>query len=141
VIEIFGGIMLECLILGDSIGVGVANIRKECVAYVQGGINSYQWLNKNIQNTPLQARHVIISLGSNDHKGIKTEEELRTIRKLTNAHRVFWVMPSSKFPRQQEAIWHIANEYQDTILKTERMQTDGIHPSWAGYKEIAKASE
>ncbi len=133
--------MLECLILGDSIGVGVANIRKECVAYVQGGINSYQWLNKNIQNTPLQARHVIISLGSNDHKGIKTEEELRTIRKLTNAHRVFWVMPSSKFPRQQEAIWHIANEYQDTILKTERMQTDGIHPSWAGYKEIAKASE
>jgi lysophospholipase L1-like esterase len=140
-IEIFGGIMLECLILGDSIGVGVANIRKECVAYVQGGINSYQWLNKNIQNTPLQARHVIISLGSNDHKGIKTEEELRTIRKLTNAHRVFWVMPSSKFPRQQEAIWHIANEYQDTILKTERMQTDGIHPSWAGYKEIAKASE
>ena len=140
-IEIFGGIMLECLILGDSIGVGVANIRKECVAYVQGGINSYQWLNKNIQNTPLQARHVIISLGSNDHKGIKTEQELRTIRKLTNAHRVFWVMPSSKFPRQQEAIWHIANEYQDTILKTERMQTDGIHPSWAGYKEIAKASE
>ena len=140
-IEIFGGIMLECLILGDSIGVGVANIRKECVAYVQGGINSYQWLNKNIQNTPLQARHVIISLGSNDHKGIKTEQELRNIRKLTNAHRVFWVMPSSKFPRQQEAIWHIANEYHDTILKTERMQADGIHPSWAGYKEIAKASE
>ena len=133
--------MLECLIIGDSIGVGVANVRKECVAYVQGGINSYQWLNKNIQKTPLQARHVIISLGSNDHKGIKTEEELRTIRKLTNAQRVFWIMPSSKFPKQQEVIWHIANEYQDTILKTERMQTDGIHPSWAGYKEIAKASE
>ena len=133
--------MLECLIIGDSIGVGVANVRKECVAYVQGGINSYQWLNKNIQKTPLQARHVIISLGSNDHKGIKTEEELRTIHKLTNAHRVFWIMPSNKFPKQQEVIWHIANEYQDTILKTERMQTDGIHPSWAGYKEIAKASE
>jgi hypothetical protein len=31
-----GEIMLECLIIGDSIGVGVANVRKECVAYVQG---------------------------------------------------------------------------------------------------------
>lgn len=133
--------MFECIIAGDSIGVGVANVRKECVAYVQGGINSHQWLNKNVQNTPLQARHVIISLGSNDHKGIKTESELRTLRQLTNAQRVFWVMPSNKFPKQQEAIWHIANEYHDTILKTERMQVDGVHPSWAGYKEIAKASE
>ena len=133
--------MFECIIAGDSIGVGVANVRKECVAYVQGGINSYQWLNKNIKNTPLEARHVIISLGSNDHKGVKTEEELRTIRKLTNAQRVYWVMPSNKFPEAQSAVWHIANEYHDTILKTERMQVDGVHPSWAGYKEIAKASE
>jgi lysophospholipase L1-like esterase len=133
--------MLECLIVGDSIGVGVANVRKECVAYVKGGINSKQWLDKNIQNTPLQARHVIISLGSNDHKYIKTEEELRVIRKLTNAQRVFWVMPSNKFPEAQAAVWHIANEYHDTVLKTERMQADNVHPSWAGYKEIAKASE
>ena len=133
--------MFECIIAGDSIAVGVANVRKECVAYATGGINSYQWINKNIKNTPLHARHVIISLGSNDHKGVKTEEELRTIRKLTNAQRVFWVMPSSKFPEAQSAVWHIANEYHDTILKTERMQADNVHPSWAGYKEIAKASE
>jgi len=133
--------MIECLIVGDSIGVGVAKERPECVAYVKGGINSHQWLNNNIQNTPLQARHVIISLGSNDHKGVKTEEELRTIRKLTNAQRVFWVMPSDKFPEAQSAIWHIANEYHDTILKTERMQKDNVHPSLAGYKEIARASE
>lgn len=133
--------MIECLILGDSIGVGIANVRKECVAYVQGGINSHQWLNKNIQNTPLIANHVIISLGSNDHKHIKTESELRTIRQLTNANRVYWVLPSTKFPTQRNAIWKIANEYRDTVLKTERMQEDNIHPSWAGYKEIAKASQ
>lgn len=133
--------MFECIIAGDSIAVGVANVRKECVAYVQGGINSYQWVNKNIKNTPLEARHVIISLGSNDHKGIKTEAELRTIRQLTKADRVYWVMPSNKFPEAQSAVWHIANEYHDTILKTERMQADNVHPSWAGYKEIAKASE
>jgi len=133
--------MLECLIAGDSIAVGVANVRQECVSYSKGGINSKQWLDKNIQNTPLQAKHVIISLGSNDHKYIKTEEELRTIRKLTQADRVYWVLPSNKFPVQREVIWKIANEYHDTVLKTERMQPDNVHPSWAGYKEIAEASK
>jgi lysophospholipase L1-like esterase len=133
--------MIECLIVGDSIGVGVAHERPECVAYVKGGINSKQWLDKNIQHTPLVATHVIISLGSNDHQYIKTEEELRTIRKLTQADRVYWVMPSNKFPKQREAIWKIANEYHDTVLKTERMQADNVHPSWAGYKEIAGASK
>jgi lysophospholipase L1-like esterase len=133
--------MIECIVAGDSIAVGVANVRKECVAYAKGGINSKQWLEKNIGNMPLQARHVIISLGSNDAYVKNTEEELRKIRKLTNAERVFWVMPSTKFPTQREAIWKIANEYHDTVLKTERMQADNVHPSWAGYKEIAKASE
>jgi lysophospholipase L1-like esterase len=129
--------MFECIIAGDSIGVGIANVRKECVAYVQGGINSYQWLNKNIKNTPMVANHVIISLGSNDHKYVKTEEELRVIRKLTKADRVYWVMPSDKFPAAQSAVWHVANENNDMILGTKRMQTDGVHPSWAGYKELA----
>jgi lysophospholipase L1-like esterase len=104
---------------------------------VQGGINSHQWLNKNIKNTPMIANHVIISLGSNDHKYVKTEEELRVIRKLTKADRVYWVMPSDKFPAAQSAVWHVANENNDIILRTNRMQTDGVHPSWAGYKELA----
>ena len=133
--------MLECLIVGDSIAVGVANVRQECVSYSKGGINSKQWLDKNIQNTPLQAKHVIISLGSNDHKYIKTEQELRTIRQLTQAERVYWVLPSNKFPDAQAAVWKLANENHDTVLKTERMQPDNVHPSWAGYKEIAKSSE
>jgi lysophospholipase L1-like esterase len=133
--------MLECLIAGDSIAVGIANVRKECVSYSKGGINSKQWLDKNIQNTPLQARHVIISLGSNDHKYIKTESELRTIRKLTNAQVVYWVMPSDKFPAAQAAVWHIANENNDIILGTKRYQADGVHPSWAGYKEIAEKTK
>jgi len=133
--------MIDCLIAGDSIAVGVANVRKECVAYAKGGINSKQWLDANIKNTPLVAKHVIISLGSNDAYVKNTEEELRTIRKLTDAQRVFWVMPSNKFPKAQAAVWKIANEYHDTVLKTERMQPDNVHPSLAGYKEIAKASE
>ena len=133
--------MLECLIAGDSIAVGIANVRKECVSYSKGGINSHQWLNTNIKNTPLQARHVIISLGSNDAYVKNTEEELRTIRKLTNAQRVYWVMPSDKFPKAQSAVWHVANENNDIILRTDRMHKDNVHPSWAGYKELAEKTK
>ena len=130
--------MFECIIAGDSIGVGIANVKKECVTYVKGGINSHQWLNNNIQNTPLIANHVIISLGSNDAYVKNTEAELRVIRKLTKADRVYWVMPSDKFPKAQQAVWHVANENNDIILKTDRMQKDNVHPSWAGYKELAE---
>ena len=129
--------MLECLIVGDSIGVGVAKVRPECVAHVKGGINSHQWLNKNIQNTPLVAGHVIISLGSNDAYVKNTEEELRTLRTLTKANRVYWIMPSDKFPKAQSAVWPVANEFNDTVLSTKRMQADNVHPSWAGYKELS----
>jgi lysophospholipase L1-like esterase len=133
--------MMECLIIGDSIGVGISKFRPECVAYVKGGINSKQWLDKNVQHTPLEATRVIISLGSNDHQYIKTEKELRTIRKLTGAQIVYWVMPSDKFPAAQSAVWHVANENNDIILGTKRMQADGVHPSWAGYKEIAEQTK
>jgi|LauGreDrversion4_2_1035121.scaffolds.fasta_scaffold00863_27 lysophospholipase L1-like esterase len=140
-IETFGGIMLECLIMGDSIAVGTALVRPECVSYSKGGINSHQWLNTNVGKSPYIAETVIISLGSNDHKYVKTEEELRTIRKLTNARRVFWIMPSDKFPVAQSAVWHVANENNDIILRTDRMQKDNVHPSWAGYKELATQSK
>lgn len=130
--------MFECIIAGDSIGVGIANVRKECVAYVQGGINSKQWLDKNVKHTPMIANHVIISLGSNDAYVKNTEEELRNIRKLTSASRVYWIMPSDKFPTAQSAVWHVANENNDIILRTDRMQKDNVHPSWAGYKELAE---
>jgi lysophospholipase L1-like esterase len=137
--------MLECLILGDSIAVGTSQFRPECVSYSKGGINSWQWVNKNIANLPLQAKTVIISLGSNDHKGVKTEAELRTIREMTKADRVFWILPAGVHPKNnvpveviQAMVKKVAEQYGDTVLPITRLQTDGIHPSWAGYKELAE---
>ena len=127
--------MLECLILGDSIAVGTHMFRPDCVAYAKGGINSWQWVNQHITKD-LTAKSVIISLGSNDHKGVKTEEELRTIRRLTKADRVYWILPAIN-PNIQEIVKKIAAEYKDTVVPITRLQPDGIHPSWAGYKEIA----
>lgn len=129
--------MLECLIVGDSIAVGTQMFAKECASYAKGGINSKQWVDKNIGNMPLQAKHVIISLGSNDHQYIKTEAELETIRQLTKADRVYWIMPAIK-PNIQEIVRKVATKYGDVIIPITKLQPDGFHPSWAGYKEIAE---
>jgi lysophospholipase L1-like esterase len=126
--------------MGDSIAVGTEMFKKECVAYAKGGINSKQWLDNNVGKSPYIAKTIIISLGSNDHQYVKTEEELRTIRKLTKADRVYWIMPAIK-PNIQEIVKKIATEYGDTVLPITRLQPDGIHPSWAGYKELAEKTK
>ena len=140
--------MLECLIIGDSIAVGTHKYRPECVAYAKGGINSYQWVNQNIGKMPLQAKTVIISLGSNDHKNVKTVKELRTIRELTKADRVFWILPHGNHPKSNVSIQDIqamvklvADEYSDTVLPITRVQADNVHPSWAGYKDLANKTK
>jgi lysophospholipase L1-like esterase len=140
--------MLECIIVGDSIAVGTQQFRPECVAYAKGGINSWQWVNKNIGNMPLIANTVIISLGSNDHKGVKTVTELRTIRDMTKAKRVFWILPSGVHPKNnvpvseiQKMVRQVAEENGDIVLPVTRLQTDGIHPSTAGYKDIAEKTK
>jgi len=129
--------MLECLIMGDSIAVGTHVFKPSCEYYAESGINSYQWVNRNIGKAPYEAKTIIISLGSNDHKYVKTEEELRTIRTMTKADRVYWILPAIK-PNIQEIVKKVAAEYGDTVLPITRLQPDGIHPSWAGYKEIVK---
>jgi lysophospholipase L1-like esterase len=129
--------MLDCLIVGDSIAVGTHQARPECVAYAKVGINSYQWLNKNIGKAPLTAKTVIISLGSNDHKHVKTENELRSLRELTKADRVFWILPAIK-PNIQEIVRKIAAQHGDTVLPITKLEKDGVHPSRAGYKELGE---
>jgi lysophospholipase L1-like esterase len=132
--------MLECLILGDSIAVGTANVRQECVSYSTGGLNSWQW-NKKYDNKVLASPTVIISLGTNDHKGVHTFKELSAMRHRVTAERVFWILPpcNDKFckPDVNDIVEIIARSRNDVIIKTSRLQKDAIHPSWAGYKELA----
>ena len=132
--------MIDCLIMGDSIAVGTAQVRQECVSYAKGGINSYQWLNTNVGKSPYVAKTVIISLGSNDHKYVKTLSELRNIRELTKAERVYWILPAIK-PDIQDIVRKVAAENGDVVLPITRLQKDGVHPSWAGYKELAESTK
>jgi lysophospholipase L1-like esterase len=128
--------MLDCLILGDSIAVGTHSFRTECVAYAKGGWNSWQW-NRDYLNKDLTANTVIISLGSNDHKGVKTRQELVKMREKVKGQRVFWILPAIK-PDIQNIVKEIAKENNDVILTIPALQADGIHPSWRGYKGIVE---
>ncbi len=132
--------MIDCLILGDSIAVGIHQVRTECVAYAKGGWNTHQW-NRDYLKNNLTAKTVIISLGSNDHKGVRTKAELQRIReKVGTNSRVFWILPAIK-PDVQEIVKQLASDYGDSVLPITRLQKDGVHPSWAGYKELAEKTK
>ena len=137
--------MIDCLILGDSIAVGTHKARPECVAYARGGWNSWQWNKDYLFKAAGQpAKTVIISLGANDHKGVKTEFELRKMREAVKGDRVFWIDPGQdRKPVPHDAIVRIAREYGDTVLSRpkEHMSADGVHPTGRGYKELAEKAK
>ena len=125
--------MIECMIIGDSIGVGVSHVRKDCSSTAVGGINSWQ-ANQYNSNKKVVAKTVIISLGSNDHKGVKTEAELRKLRANTTADRVYWILPAIKSDIQ-EIVRTVAADWKDIVLPISET-TDKVHPTMRSYKEI-----
>ena len=131
--------MLECLILGDSIAQGISMVRKECVAYVQSGINSRNWNNKYIVND-LSADTVIISLGTNDPDTMNTFKELLALRQLVSGKKVVWIMPPIK-PSVQDIVRIIARSYKDTILEIPQLSKDKVHPTSTGYKQLAEMTK
>ena len=131
--------MLDCLILGDSIAQGISNIRKECTAIVKGGINSYNWNNRNIVKD-LSANTDIISLGTNDPDTMNTFKELLLLRQQIYAKKVMWVMPPIK-PSVQDIVRIIANSYSDTILTIPELSKDKVHPTYNGYKQLAEQTK
>ena len=137
--------MLDCMIVGDSIAVGTAMARTECVSYAKGGWNSWQWNKDYLSKATAQpTKTLIISLGANDHKGVKTELELRKMRSAIKAERVFWIDPGQeRKPIPHEAIVKIAKEYGDVIIPRpmDHMSADRIHPTGKGYKLIGEQTK
>lgn len=138
--------MIDCMIVGDSIAVGVSMVRKECVAYAKSGWNSSAWNKDYLQQAAAQpAQTVIISLGANDHKGIPTENELRKMRSSIQGKRVFWIaVGQERKPLAQAAIEKVAAEYGDTILARpdkQMMSPDGVHPTMTGYRKLAEQTK
>lgn len=134
--------MLDCLIVGDSIAVGAKQFMPQCELQGKGGINTWQF--NRMYKGSFYADTVIISLGSNDHQYVKSYDELFEMRQRVGAKNVYWILPAgnlkaSNVPieRIQGYIREIANSYGDTVLPINGLQKDNIHPSWAGYKDLA----
>ena len=130
--------MLECLVVGDSIAVGVGQVRTECMSISKSGINSRDWNKQNLHKLK-PTRTLIISLGANDYKGIETEQNIRKLRETVQAERVFWLLPSQKLkPDQVRAVKFVAQDLNDTVIpRPERdISADGVHPTYKGYKVL-----
>lgn len=139
--------MIDCLVIGDSIAVGTHMVRPECVSFAKGGINTWQWNNKYLTKD-LSAKTVIISLGSNDHKYVKTRKELETTRQSIKGSRVFWILPAGNLKAGgvdikdiQDIVRDIANKNGDIVLPISNLQPDGIHPTGKGYKILAEQTK
>ena len=136
--------MLECLIIGDSLALGVGQVRTECVTRAKSGINSYDYVNRHLLHTKgdTWAKNIIISLGSNDTEKINTFEELDTLRQLVQADRVYWIMPNIK-ETKRKAVWAVARKYNDHVIDARGVDRspDAVHPTHNGYKELAKQTK
>lgn len=132
--------MIECLILGDSIATGISQHRPECVAYAKPGINTRDW-NKLYLKNNISANTVIISLGSNDNKTIRTKAEFRRLREKVGVNSmVFWIMPANN-PDIQELVDSIAIDYNDGVLVIPQVSKDGVHPTAKAYKQLANITK
>jgi lysophospholipase L1-like esterase len=135
--------MLECMIIGDSIAVGVSQIRKECTAIAKSGINSKDWNTQHLDKLK-PTKTLIISLGANDYKGIDTETNIRKLRTKVQAEKVFWLLPSNKLkPLQVKVVEQVAKEYGDNIINRPEtdISSDGVHPTYTGYKKLAEKTK
>jgi len=131
--------MLECLILGDSIAVGIAQHRTECVTYATVGINSRKFVDHHITGD-LNANTVVISLGANDSKNIKTLKELFALRQVIGSKHVVWVLPA-KNKAAAEAVSIVADKFEDKSISIAELSKDHVHPTTKEYKRLAELTK
>ena len=128
----------DCLILGDSLAVGVAQHLPQCEMVAKVGINTDQMLRRS---THWISDTVIISLGSNDSFPIYIEFDiLRKFRKTIESKRVFWILPNNN-GAARAIIQEIAKDYGDFLIDAKHYDRspDHVHPTTKGYREIAKS--
>jgi lysophospholipase L1-like esterase len=128
--------MVPCLILGDSLAVGVGQYRPECRTVAQTGITSGRYVQTLLTNQAAQV--AIISLGVNDGGDISTLTHLREVRSHVHADRVYWLLPGIK-PNVRALVRQVAIEFDDFLVDTSyEAGPDHLHPSRDGYRFLAR---
>jgi lysophospholipase L1-like esterase len=118
--------MVDCVILGDSIGVGVSQFLPQCISRARVG-------NRTTAINPIDATVVIISTGSNDY-GYNNAADLERVRSQITG-RVVWILPAN--PLRRLNILNISTNYNDSVVELQNISSDRVHPTIAGYREIA----
>jgi lysophospholipase L1-like esterase len=127
--------MVPCIVLGDSIAVGVAHFRPDCQAFAVSGISSAAYVKELL--FPQAAQTLIISLGANDSGSVDTIDNLRTVRRQAKGGVVYWLMPGNK-EHARAAIRLVAHEFGDRVIDTRsEAGPDHLHPTGTGYQELA----
>lgn len=126
--------MVECILLGDSIAVGLRP-HMPCILQAQVGRDSHH---QSVIIRNITAKLVIVSLGSNDVGDpmlMKNQlRHLRIVRRNIDAEKVIWVLPYHN--QGHENIRRVAAENGDGLLDLINFRTnDGVHPR--SYKEVA----
>jgi lysophospholipase L1-like esterase len=133
--------MLDCLILGDSLAVGVGQARPSCQTVARTGINSSAFIATMLPGAPKAARSVVISLGVNDTADMPTRVSLQALRASVAANQVTWLLPALK-DEVRQAIRAVAAQHGDQVVDTaSQAGPDHLHPSSTGYRIIASWTE
>jgi lysophospholipase L1-like esterase len=126
--------MIECVIMGDSIAQGVARFRPTCAQITQQGVNSLTFNNSLIQS--VNARYVLISLGSNDVGTPDLPRHLAAIRSRIQSREVTWLL-SVNNPQAAAQVQQIARAHGDRVVHVRAVVgPDGVHPSTSGYHRL-----
>lgn len=124
--------MIDCLILGDSIAVGVGQNFPECQLVAKVGLSSSQVL-ASVKEVSKDV--VVVSVGSNDPQNPNLERNIRALRAKINAKYVIWLLPYDR--SASETVFKVAGTNRDYTIDLRNFPTnDGVHP--ANYKNIAK---
>lgn len=130
--------MFECLILGDSTGLGTAkeiNARYSgrCDVIAVERATAAQIL--HWRKPPKAYGTCIFAIGSNDKPDAAVTAKLARLRRSIFTRRVIWLLPYSR-PRAY-LVNSVALSFGDATLDLSRFPTkDGIHP--ARYGEVAE---
>lgn len=129
--------MIECLILGDSIAVGVGSYRPECITVAHVGITSRAYVSR--YGSFPDAQSVVISLGSNDGN-VSIIKDITTLRMGITAKKVYWLL-SANNKKAADEVRAVAKAFGDFIIRVDSVWNDGVHPSGRGYAQLAAEAD
>ena len=130
--------MLPCLILGDSIAVGIAAAlvamhQPACEVQARSGA-SVRAITSMVPS--IGYRVILVSAGSNDATSASLSQDLERLRARLRGARVAWIYPRS--PRVAWSVFAVARRNGDQTIGIAGLRsTDGIHP--IDYKAAARA--